>query len=312
MESMKAATFISDFRPVNVASVPKRSPFRYPGGKTWLIPVVRMWLRWIAPVKTLIEPFAGGAVVSLTAVSEGFATKAVLIERDPDVASVWKTILGGKGEWLAKRILDFEMTDERVRRTLSSRRPSTRERAFSTVLRNRIQRGGILAPGAGVMKFGENGKGLSSRWYPETLSRRILDIVGIGKKFRFVQGDGIAYIESHSDADGAAYFIDPPYVSAGRRLYRYSEVDHERLFQLVKRLRGDFLMTYDDSPEIRRLITEYRFDCETIPMRNTHNTTMLELLIGRNLRWFRSPRGAEKAFGEFAFQIRPEGRDPRQ
>jgi len=30
---------------VNVASVPQRSPFRYPGGKTWLIPVVRKWLK---------------------------------------------------------------------------------------------------------------------------------------------------------------------------------------------------------------------------------------------------------------------------
>jgi DNA adenine methylase len=26
---------------VNVASVPQRSPFRYPGGKTWLVPIVR-------------------------------------------------------------------------------------------------------------------------------------------------------------------------------------------------------------------------------------------------------------------------------
>ena len=31
-------------RPVNVASVPQRSPFRYPGGKTWLIPHIRRWL----------------------------------------------------------------------------------------------------------------------------------------------------------------------------------------------------------------------------------------------------------------------------
>jgi DNA adenine methylase len=30
---------------INVASVPKRSPFRYPGGKTWLIPTVRNWLK---------------------------------------------------------------------------------------------------------------------------------------------------------------------------------------------------------------------------------------------------------------------------
>jgi hypothetical protein len=29
---------------VNVASVPHRSPFRYPGGKTWLVPRVRRWL----------------------------------------------------------------------------------------------------------------------------------------------------------------------------------------------------------------------------------------------------------------------------
>lgn len=31
-------------KPVNVASVPQRSPFRYPGGKTWLVPYVRDWL----------------------------------------------------------------------------------------------------------------------------------------------------------------------------------------------------------------------------------------------------------------------------
>jgi hypothetical protein len=29
---------------VNVASVPKLSPFRYPGGKTWFIPYIRQWL----------------------------------------------------------------------------------------------------------------------------------------------------------------------------------------------------------------------------------------------------------------------------
>jgi hypothetical protein len=48
-------------RPVNVASVPQRSPFRYPGGKTWLVPYIRDWLG--AKKKTpsrLVEPFAGG------------------------------------------------------------------------------------------------------------------------------------------------------------------------------------------------------------------------------------------------------------
>lgn len=49
-------------KPVNVASVPQRSPFRYPGGKTWFIPVFRNWIANHYPKpKILIEPFAGGA-----------------------------------------------------------------------------------------------------------------------------------------------------------------------------------------------------------------------------------------------------------
>jgi DNA adenine methylase len=48
---------------VNVASVPQRSPFRYPGGKTWLVPYVRLWLSSITPpLQELMEPFAGGRI----------------------------------------------------------------------------------------------------------------------------------------------------------------------------------------------------------------------------------------------------------
>ncbi len=35
----------SQFKVVNVATVPHRSPFRYPGGKTWLVPRVPDLLR---------------------------------------------------------------------------------------------------------------------------------------------------------------------------------------------------------------------------------------------------------------------------
>ena len=34
----RTAADVSPTEPVNVASVPHRSPFRYPGGKTWLVP----------------------------------------------------------------------------------------------------------------------------------------------------------------------------------------------------------------------------------------------------------------------------------
>src|SRR5260370_25052235 len=65
-------------KPVNVASVPQRSPFRYPGGKTWLVPYIRSWLASKSdPIGVLIEPFAGGGVVGLTAAFEGLAEHVV-------------------------------------------------------------------------------------------------------------------------------------------------------------------------------------------------------------------------------------------
>lgn len=36
---------VSPIPAANVSSVPLRSPLRYPGGKTWLIPHIREWLR---------------------------------------------------------------------------------------------------------------------------------------------------------------------------------------------------------------------------------------------------------------------------
>ena len=53
---------------VNVASVPKRSPFRYPGGKTWLVPLARKWWKSLdRKPELLIEPFAGGGFTVIEA-----------------------------------------------------------------------------------------------------------------------------------------------------------------------------------------------------------------------------------------------------
>ena len=299
-------------RVVNVASVPQRSPFRYPGGKTWLVPYVRLWLSSITPpLQELIEPFAGGSIVGLTAAFENLAKKVTLIELDSEVASVWKTILHGDVAWLANRVATFDLTPDSARELLASKPRDTKGQAFVTIVRNRVQRGGILAPGAGIMKEGENGKGIGSRWYPTTLSKRMLDIGKMRNRIRFVEGDGLAYIERRLRTKKVAFFIDPPYTVAGRRLYRHSEIDHERLFWLAKRLAGGLLMSYDDSPEIRRLILEYRLDCETILMKNTHNAKMLELLIGRDLGWLRHPDTSQPVFREFFAQTGSDLLDSR-
>jgi DNA adenine methylase len=278
-------------RVVNVASVRQLSPFRYPGGKTWLVPRVRRWLQ--NQPSQFVEPFAGGGIISLTVAAERLAGRVTMVELDEQVAAVWKTILtDDAGEWLVDRIIRFDLTAESLREELSKPASATREKAFQTILKNRTFRGGILARGAAPLKYGENGKGIRSRWYPDTLKKRIFEIASLRDRITFLEGDGMKTIRQFAHIPDDAFFIDPPYTAAGkkagRRLYTHSELDHEELFNLMSRVAGDFLMTYDDAAGARELARKHGFDIELVVMKNTHHAEMNELLIGRRLDWLRT------------------------
>jgi DNA adenine methylase len=279
-------------RIVNVATVPQRSPFRYPGGKTWLVPQLRQWLSSLPcrPVE-FIEPFCGGGILGLTVAFERLADHVLMSEIDSQVAAVWRTILSDKGLWLANRVRTFELTQESAKDELARVHSSSHELAFQTLLRNRVHHGGILAHGSGMIKHGENGKGIKSRWYPETLEKRILSIAAIRDRITFVQDDGLELIRQNAHREDVVYLLDPPYTAgkngkrAGRRLYAHSELDHEELFSLAEAIKGEFLMTYDNDAEVRILASRHGFDARAIPMKNTHHAEMTELLIGRDQSW---------------------------
>jgi DNA adenine methylase len=277
---------------VNVASVPQRSPFRYPGGKTWFVPTLRKWLKSKDVIPDLlIEPFAGGGTVGLTAAFENLSKKVLLVELDPHVAAVWHILIEGNYEKLAKRILAFKLTNENAQAALSKSPRSTDEKAFQTILRNRVSHGGIMAPGAGLIKNGENGKGISSRWYPETLAKRIMDIGAVRSKLSFYEGDAFEIIQDYIDDSRTSYFIDPPYTAAGkkagRRLYSHHALDHHKLFDTLKTAKGDFIFTYDNSEELKEMAALRGFQTKLIAMKNTHHAEMTELIIGRDIEWLK-------------------------
>jgi len=274
---------------VNVASVPQRSPFRYPGGKTWLVPRLRQWLRYIVRPRLFVEPFAGGGIIGLTVAFEDLADKVMLVELDEDVAAVWLTMLGDHNEWLADRVLSFEVTEGAVRAEIAEKPGSVQERAFKTLLKNRTFHGGILAAGSAPIRRGESGKGIRSRWYAGTIAKRIRHIARVRDRIEFIQGDGIAAIRRNSGEKRAVFFIDPPYTAggkrAGNRLYTHHELDHELLFAVTGKVAGDLLMTYDIADELLEMAAQHGLQARTIAMKNTHHAVMNELLIGRDLSW---------------------------
>ncbi len=278
---------LSPIPAVNVASVPQRSPLRYPGGKTWLIPHIRHWLGAAEqPPSLLVEPFAGGGTVTLTAVMEDYVERAIMVELDHDVAAFWHAALGNSRE-LIELVAAFRASRFTVN-MVDTRNPRDQlEHGFRTLVTNRTRRGGILAPGASIARVGENGKGVSSRWYPETLVNRLRAIEEHSHRISFCQADGLSLLESllsHLGRD-AAVFADPPYTAggkkAGSRLYAHNELDHGRLFELLHDSQVNFLMTYDCSPEILSLVSAHGFAVAGVLMKNTHHNRVPELVITR-------------------------------
>ena len=271
----------SRLQAVNVSTIPLRSPLRYPGGKTWLIPHIRKWLSK-ARSAVLVDPFAGGGIVPLTAVMEGLVERCVMVELDRDVAAFWWDALH-RTDTMIRQIREFRPTHKNVT-DLELQETS----GFRTLVLNRTRNAGILAPGASFIKNGESGKGIQSRWYPETLMRRLSDISNHARKITFYEDDGIRVLESMvSSGDKASVFLDPPYTAggkrAGTRLYAHNSIDHSTLFQLLADSSMNFLMTYDHVPEIVDLIQLHRFRAVSVCMKNAHHNYVPELVITRDL-----------------------------
>ena len=278
-----AAFPVSPTPAANVASVPQRSPLRYPGGKTWLIPHIRAWLGAMDPKpRLLIEPFAGGAIVSLTAVMEDFAERCLLAELDHDVAAFWQAALR-QGSELCDLIYRFEPTRQDVEAIEQTQPDQLLERGFRTLVLNRTRRGGILADGASLSRNGENGKGVASRWYPRTLVSRLRQVGNYADRIDFREADGMQLLEAHAGTPGSVVFADPPYTAggkrAGQRLYAHHRIDHPRLFQILADTRADFMLTYDYAPEISDLIHCHGFHAVQVTMKNTHHARLPELVV---------------------------------
>lgn len=275
------------------------SPFRYPGGKSWLLPMIESWLSALDRGFHLGEPFAGGASVGLFAGINGLVETVHFAEMEGGMANFWRTVFaqGGAGT-LAKQVEAFKFTDQRVRKLLSQNHDAagTRQRAFITLLRNRVSRAGVTAPGAGLLRSGEAGKGLGSRWYPATLAKRLRLISKHRKCLEFSGSDAFKLMRLHANDKKMAWFIDPPYPDAGERLYGGKKFDHEALFEVVASLAGPFLLTYESSNFIRKLTDKHSFCGAEIPMRTAHHTAKKEMLISRDLSWFKSAHSASNCF----------------
>jgi DNA adenine methylase len=259
--------------------VPQYSPLKYPGGKCKHTPIARLWLQSL-DADTLVEPFAGGAHVGITAGVEGWVDEVVLVELDADVVAVWETVLGGDAEWLADRFQQFEPTEESVRQLLERRGESQRVRALSTLVRSRVSFGGMIHDVGGSYKAD-----LTHKYCRGAVVERIRRLSCLQDCFEVVHDDGLDIMAGQAEQGDTAFFVDPPYPQEGGNLYKHSDVEHERVFQLCSDASERSLLTYDTTDVVQNLADKYGLNRRRLANENGRRGDTGEFLISSDMGW---------------------------
>lgn len=257
------------------------SPLRYPGAKRRLFRNIAAFLEntGIRP-RLFVEPFAGGAGVSLQLLGSRMTEKVALADLDPWVASFWK-VLFFDTEWLLNQVEDIEVSVDTWKRFKVSNHDNDREKALACLFLNRTSFSGILAAGAGPIGGYEQKSDykIDCRFNRKMLAQRIRLISTYRDRVAFIDClDWKATIlrALEYNKDGLFLYFDPPFFRKAHRLYRnYFEVaDHEELRDFLRNFSGNWLLSYDDAESFRRLYDEPLFhysDVKTLYSASTVN-----------------------------------------
>jgi DNA adenine methylase len=248
---------------------------RYPGSKEKLaeeigdafpaeilLPLVSSSARW-----EYREPFFGaGAVGFLSLEHLDPNVRVWLNDIDPGIVALWQSVLKSPVA-LCRMIQEFRPTkeafycfkDEDGRKDLPEL-----ERGFRKLALHRLSYSGLGAMAGGPIggRIQKSNYNVDCRWKPERMKRDIGILHRRLSRFQDIQITNGDFAPLIQDAPKKCFiYLDPPYYEKGGQLYKHSmsEVDHQRLHDLLAKCEAAWALSYDDHPEIRRLYSWAEF-----------------------------------------------------
>lgn len=221
------------------------SPFRYAGGKFY---ARKLLLEQIPVTEAYCEPFAGGASIFFAKELSGIS---VLNDFDKDVANMYIHIRDHcdalismlEGVPATKKLHSYYKNEYQPKSKL--------ERAFRWFYLNRTSYSGIMKHENCYFGYGEKYSMRPENW-PRHLRKVSAKLQGVS----VTQLDFEKVIDASPDE--CFLFVDPPYYNAAQKKFypcSFSMDDHIRLVECLRRNKDrlSFLLTYDNSPEVRDL-----------------------------------------------------------
>ena len=247
------------------------SPLRYPGGKAKIYDrIEKLFSRNKLSNVTYIEPFAGGCGLALLLLKNKMVDNLILNDIDKGVYSFWYSVLNYDTEFIdiIKKIdINIDEREKQKKRYKKKddvdlkNKKELMKLGMATFYLNRVNRSGILK--AGVIG-GKNQNGnykMDCRFNKEKLIKRILEISKYKENIKFYNLDVLDFIEelNKMEKENLFIFFDPPYYKRGSELYTnfFKYENHFNLSERIKNLDLDWIVTYDNCEEIKKMYNTY-------------------------------------------------------
>lgn len=218
---------------------------------------------------TFYEPYAGSASLSLMLLENDVVKNAVINERDPLLYSFWDAVFHYTDE-LIHLIEHTPVTLETWYLISEYRQPqhligkTPVEKGFAGLFLNRTNFSGILKANPLGGKKQTSQYKIDCRFNKDRIIESIIELSGFSDRISIHGDDALDFLKSelkYKRRNACFVYLDPPYYKAGPELYRYyyTKEDHKNLAGYIKKQAFNWLISYDDDPEIRKLYKKSQF-----------------------------------------------------
>lgn len=244
------------------------SPLRYPGSKALLSDYIADFIVDQELIgTTIVEPYAGSAIISFIMLFRDYAEHSIIIERDPLLYCFWFCVFN-RTEELIERINMVDVTIETWQNFQPYRQVDDinvfpiLDMGLAGLFFNRTNFSGILKAGPLGGRQQLSQYRIDCRFNKSTIIRQISEIAPLNNRVTILFGDALRFLINNRDEyEAGNYFlyIDPPYFKEGKNIYRYwyNLQDHINLSEFLLGTNTPWLVSYDDHKAIRDLYVNH-------------------------------------------------------
>lgn len=236
------------------------TPFRYPGAKNKLLPIIKPRLDEFFEWDFYCEPFVGGGSVLLDVAQKKPEAKLFINDKDWWIASFWKVVAEHHSNELPAlmKMLEVHPTLDLFYKLKETPANSEVEAAYRAIFFNRTTFSGILKSGPIGGKDQKSQYKIDCRWNARKLGEKIVKCNHLlAGRTQVECKDFKVYFPL--TASCYPTYIDPPYYVKGDDLYQeyMTAQDHVDLAKILQG-RPNWILSYDDCPEIQELYKNNR------------------------------------------------------